>query len=226
MSGALRLAFDTSGPWCAAVVARGGNVLAQAVEEMTRGQAERLMPLVQDLLDRAGCRPGDLAQIGVGIGPGNFTGTRISVAAARGLALGLGIPAVPLSAFELIRESDATEAGLSELVVLPAPRGQAYAQPFCDGRPTGAPELIAPEAPPSHLRPGIRLVTGHAAATIAAAWDIAAREATLEDLPVRMAALLERKVRGGLDTDMRPAPLYVRPADAAPPADPPPVILP
>ena len=52
------------------------------------------MPLLEDVLAEAGIGWRDLAAIGVGTGPGNFTGVRISVAAARGLALGLGIPAI------------------------------------------------------------------------------------------------------------------------------------
>ncbi len=50
------------------------------------------MPLLEEMLAEAGAAWGDLAPIGVGIGPGNFTGIRISVAAARGLALGAGHP--------------------------------------------------------------------------------------------------------------------------------------
>ena len=55
---------------------------------MEKGQAERLMPMLAEMLAEAGVGFGDLARIGVGTGPGNFTGVRISVAAARGLALG------------------------------------------------------------------------------------------------------------------------------------------
>ena len=67
---------------------------------MARGQGERLMGLLQDLLDGASHKWCDLTALGVGIGPGNFTGIRISVAAARGLALSLRIPAIGVSSFE------------------------------------------------------------------------------------------------------------------------------
>lgn len=101
MPDALRvLAFDTSAAHCAAAVVCGDRVLAECAEPMTRGQAERLFPLLEDLLARAGLAWSDLDAIGVGIGPGNFTGIRISVAAARGLALSLGIPAIGVSATE------------------------------------------------------------------------------------------------------------------------------
>lgn len=86
----LILGFDTSAAHCAAVLLRGDMVLAAQHEDMTKGQAERLMPMLEQVLAEAGAGWGDLAALGVGIGPGNFTGVRISVSAARGLALGLG----------------------------------------------------------------------------------------------------------------------------------------
>ena len=82
----LVLGFDTSAAHCAAALLSGGTCLAARHEEMAKGQAERLMPLIAELLEEAGAATGDLAAIGVGIGPGNFTGIRISVSAARGLA--------------------------------------------------------------------------------------------------------------------------------------------
>ena len=96
----LVLAFDTSAAHCAAALLSGDQVLAQRHEPMEKGQAERLMPMLAEMLAEAGVGFGDLARIGVGTGPGNFTGVRISVAAARGLALGLGIPAVGISALQ------------------------------------------------------------------------------------------------------------------------------
>ena len=94
------LGFDTSAAHCAAAVVCGDRVLAERAEPMTKGQAERLFPLLEELLAEAGLAWSDLDAIGVGVGPGNFTGVRISVAAARGLALSLGIPAIGVSATE------------------------------------------------------------------------------------------------------------------------------
>src|SRR6056297_3308692 len=95
------LVFDTSGPHCAAGIGVDGVVLHETTEPMTRGQAERLLPLLEEILVRDGSTWADIAALGVGVGPGNFTGIRIAVAAARGLALGLGIPAIPVTAFDL-----------------------------------------------------------------------------------------------------------------------------
>ena len=87
MSDPLILAFDTSAAHCAAALLSGDRVLARVAEAMPRGQAERLMGLLHEVLSGSGHDWRDLDAIGVGIGPGNFTGIRISVSAARGLAL-------------------------------------------------------------------------------------------------------------------------------------------
>ena len=86
------LGFDTSVAHCAAALISGGQLVEAALEPMESGQSERLMPLLEGVLARAGIGWRDLVAVGVGTGPGNFTGVRISVAAARGLALGLGVP--------------------------------------------------------------------------------------------------------------------------------------
>jgi len=224
----LFLVFDTSAAHCAAAVFEGDAMLAGAVEPMARGQAEALVPLLQRLMGEAGRDLTDLTALGVGVGPGNFTGTRIAVACARGLALALERPAIGLSAFELIRD---VEGGLAphpaEIVSVPAPREQAYVQPFRDDAPCAAPRLIDPADPPDDLRLSApMLVSGHRAAEIAQALGAAHREGRLDDLPRRLGRLTFRKWRDGVIPDARPAPLYVRPPDAAPPADPPPALLP
>ncbi|GAA6159385.1 tRNA (adenosine(37)-N6)-threonylcarbamoyltransferase complex dimerization subunit type 1 TsaB [Ruegeria sp. HU-ET01832] len=120
----LILAFDTSAAHCAAALLRGDQIIAVQVDAMTRGQAEHLMPMLEDLLTHAGYTWKDLSAIGVGIGPGNFTGIRISVSAARGLALGLGVPAVGVSGFEALAQE--TQGALP---AIRAPRDQVYISP-------------------------------------------------------------------------------------------------
>jgi len=87
----LSLGLDTSGPWCGVAVVLGGQSLAAQHAAMQKGQAEHLMPMIGAALAEAHVSLHDLDCIGVGIGPGNFTGVRISVSAARGLALALAI---------------------------------------------------------------------------------------------------------------------------------------
>ncbi|VDC32880.1 tRNA (adenosine(37)-N6)-threonylcarbamoyltransferase complex dimerization subunit type 1 TsaB [Pseudogemmobacter humi] len=215
------LAFDTSAAHCAAALVTDGRTFA-GYEPMQKGQAERLIPLLDAMLAGAGLGWRDLGGLAVGIGPGNFTGVRIAVSAARGLALGLGLPLAGISAFELMRGS---ADGGPQLVSLAAPRDQAYVQSFRGGQPQGRPRLIDPGAPPADLAigPGT-CVIGHRAAQIARPFGAEALEAETDDLPARLAAIAARKFASG-EIGPLPAPLYVRPADAAPPSDPPPVIL-
>ena len=122
----LILAFDTSAAHCAAALLSGDRVLEARAEDMAKGQAERLFPMLEEMLARHGAGWRDLAAIGVGIGPGNFTGVRISVAAARGLALSLGVPALGVSRLEALAH------GLPRPVVAAedARRGEVYCQGF------------------------------------------------------------------------------------------------
>ena len=197
----LILAFDTSAAHCAAALLSGGTVLAQRTEMMSRGQAERLMPLLQDVLADANKNWGDLDAIGVGVGPGNFTGIRIGVSAARGLALGLNIPAVGVTGCEA--RSKASPA--SDLVAISAPRDQLY---LCDS--------TNPKADP-------KLMSLNAAKQTAQATG---RSLNTETTPQQIAtAIAEIAAIRWKTTTTSPAPLYVRPADAAPSRDKPPELI-
>ena len=191
----LVLAFDTSAAHCAAALLSGDRVLAQRHEEMGRGQAERLMPLLEEVLQEGGTTWSGLSAIGVAIGPGNFTGIRISVSAARGLSMGLGIPAVGVSLFETT-----ASLGKSARTAVPAPRDHVY---YWDADTMAAPVLTAlADATP------VSLSTDHA----------------ILDHVICIARIAAVRLASG-ETPPPPAPLYVKPADAAPARDLPPVIL-
>lgn len=197
----LILAFDTSAAHCAAALLSGDAVLAQRTEMMSRGQAERLMPLLQDLLAKANRSWSDLDALGVGVGPGNFTGIRIGVSAARGLALGLSIPAVGVTGCEA--RSLASPA--PDLVAISAPRDQVY---LCN--PTD------PSIDP-------KLMSLDAAQQIAQSLG---RSLNTETAPQQVAiAIAKITVTRWQTTTTSPAPLYVRQADAAPSRDQPPVLI-
>ena len=116
------LAFDTSGPFCAAAILINGEFTACRADEMARGQAEAIMDMIEDVLRTSGVTLQDVKRIGVGTGPGNFTGIRISVSAARGFALSLGIPAIGVNGFEATLFEQSEQA----VACLPAIRGQIY----------------------------------------------------------------------------------------------------
>jgi tRNA threonylcarbamoyl adenosine modification protein YeaZ len=219
------LAFDTSAAHCAAALLSGQAVLAERSEEMGRGQAERLMPLLEDMLAGAGLSWRDLGAVAVGTGPGNFTGIRIAVATARGLAMSLGVPAVGVTGFAALAEGHGTAGPL--LVTLPAPRDQTYAEFWHGGAPDGAPMLIGPAAAPVGLRvPDGLQVLGHRAEEIARTLGGTALPSASGNPARRLGRVAAMRIASGLPSDSLPAPVYVRPADAAPARDAPPVILP
>jgi tRNA threonylcarbamoyladenosine biosynthesis protein TsaB len=220
------LAFDTSGPHLAAALVRDDAPWLTRTVPMEKGQAEALMPFLEALLAEGGLTWANLGALAVGVGPGNFTGVRIAVSAARGLALGLGVPVFGVSSFQMLRDPAAPD--MAEWISLPAPRDQAHVQPFADGQPVGAPRLIDPESPPDDL-PRPTRIRGHRAEVIAAALTLRSvpvhvDPAELSDLPRRLAQVAAGLRAGGLPP-APPAPLYVRPPDAAPPSEAPPVLI-
>lgn len=198
------LGFDSSGPWCSAALLLADRVVLRS-EAMEKGQAEHLIPMLEGLLAEAGIAWADLRVLAVGTGPGNFTGVRIAVAAARGLALGLGIPAVGVTGLE------ASAHGLPRplRVTQDARRGEVYVQDFLADGPSDA--RIVPAGNEDSAFP----VTGSAAGEAGLAPAMPLAEAI-----ARIGAARARAPQP------RPAPFYLRGADAAPPSDPPPVILP
>lgn len=196
----IALGFDTSAAHCAAALLCGDRVLAERREEMSKGQAERLFPMLEQMLAEAGLSWTDLDVIGVGTGPGNFTGIRVSVAAARGLALSLGCPTIGIS----VTEAAACDLPRPCRVVIEGRRDQLIWEDFdaCDDPNRGS---RPQQAVTGQLPPG----PAPAAPAVPLAVGIARLALSRMNLP-----------------QPRPAPIYLRPADAAPSSMPAPVILP
>ncbi|MBW4961256.1 tRNA (adenosine(37)-N6)-threonylcarbamoyltransferase complex dimerization subunit type 1 TsaB [Sulfitobacter sp. CW3] len=213
----LILAFDTSAAHCAAALLSGDHIVASILEPMAKGQGERLLGLCGDVLEQAGVTYQDLTAIGVGIGPGNFTGIRISVSAARGLALGLGIPAIGVSQLEALAH------GTDGVVIasVDARQDKMYVQVTgtLDDHPPSLCSLDDLPTIPSRADP---TCIGFQADMIAALCNGTVRD---PQMPLADAIAHIAASRASRDNP-RPAPLYLRPADAAPARDAPPAILP
>lgn len=131
------LAIDTSGKNCAAALAdKTGHIITSMNEELGRGHAERLMPMLDELMANARIEWTSLSRIAVVRGPGSFTGLRAGLAAAKGFALALGIPCQGVSVFEAMHYAIGGEL----TVCLDAKRGQIWCQNFSASGPIGEPQ--------------------------------------------------------------------------------------
>lgn len=206
----LTLGLDTSGPYVGGTLCRDGIVLDAFYEDMAKGQAEHLMPMAQALLHNQGFSWTDLDRLGVGVGPGNFTGIRISVSAVRGLAMALKVPAIGVT----LHNALAFRIAGRVRTVISARRNYVYIQDFQDGLPLGPTALHALDKLPARATDNI---VGPMAA------DAEQGEFILQAPHAPAAAIA--LVAETSDDLTAPSPLYIRPPDAAPPKEAAPVIL-
>lgn len=189
----LVLAFDTSTEVATSALADGGEILGERTTD-----ARRLLEGVDELLRGAGREPGDLDALVVGVGPGSFTGTRVGLAAARGLALALELPV----------------AGVSTLDALASARADAY--PVLDARRreifVPGPRAIAPDD--LVLEPGT-LCIGNGATRYRPALERMGAAVPPDDDPVHVPhARLHVALARDFVAAEEVAPLYVREPDA------------
>ena len=154
------LALDTAGNSCSAALWRDGNIAAEAYEAMPRGQSERLLPMIQGVLATAALGFEDLDGLAVTVGPGAFTGVRIGLAAARGLALAQGLPLLGVTSFDVVASTVTEEAqsGRRLVVALDAKRADLYVQAYGKGAPPAT--ALLPEALDEFLPVGALLLAG------------------------------------------------------------------
>ncbi|MEQ6202362.1 tRNA (adenosine(37)-N6)-threonylcarbamoyltransferase complex dimerization subunit type 1 TsaB [Sulfitobacter sp. HNIBRBA2951] len=216
--------FDTSGPFVCAGSAFDGYS-GGSVRDMPKGQAENLFPIIEQVLEARNWTLAEIDAVGVATGPGNFTGIRISVSAARGLGLALGVPVFGITQFELAYGQTPVPAGT--LVSVPAPRDLAYIEGFGTNGCAGQPQIIDPAHPPKALQLSFGMsVHGHRAAEIATHSEASAHPSNYTPDPARMADIAVAKYLAATQFPPPPAPNYVKPPDAAPARDMPPLIVP
>jgi tRNA threonylcarbamoyladenosine biosynthesis protein TsaB len=120
------LALDTSTECCSAAVrlATGEVLLRSVITE--RGHAELILPMIDALLAEAGIGLADLDGLAFGRGPGAFTGLRIAAGVAQGLAIGAGLPVIPVSSLAAVAEQVRVAASGQVLVCNDARMGEIY----------------------------------------------------------------------------------------------------
>ena len=210
----MMLAIDTALENCAVGLSGAGETMVR-VRVIGRGHAEILVTEIAALLAEAGVTAAGLERIAVSVGPGSFTGLRVGIAAARGLALVRRIPVVGISTLQAhaAHASAIGSGGRPILALLPARGTEAFGQLFSA---EGAPLEDAVAAPLDHfsaraLTEGLA-VAGAGAAALGDAFtplhvDSAPRIETLLALGARLDPALHP-----------PKPLYVKPPDAVPQA--------
>lgn len=163
------LAFDCSGASCSAAVVIGDAVIASRFVEMARGQAEALVPMIAAVMAEAAIDFAALDAIATTVGPGSFTGLRIGLATARGLALAADRPIIAVTSFEAFQS--ARQPG-PLTVLIDSRRGPLFVQAFdAAGVAEGEPCALEPEAAAGYLAgragdvtgDGVPLLPGHRA---------------------------------------------------------------
>lgn len=160
------LAIETSTESCSVALACNGKLVTRS-EFAPRRHAELLLPMCEAVLAEAGLSRHQLDVIAVGRGPGAFTGVRLAISAAQGMALALDIPVVPVSSLAALA-CDAPPDGNPILAVIDARMGEVYSGTFrrdADGlvEPMGAEHVGSAEL--------LKLPGGHAWHVIGTGWD-------------------------------------------------------
>jgi tRNA threonylcarbamoyladenosine biosynthesis protein TsaB len=204
------LALDTCVDACSVALAQDGRALAAISEPMQRGHQERLAPMVAEAFAAAGLKPDALDRIGVTIGPGSFTGLRVGLAFAKGMALALDRPCVGIGTLEAL----ALSAGPGFVAAcLDARRGRVYLQAFADGRAVMAPDILDIDVAAARIAElwsgGPALVAGSGAPLIAGVLPSARTDTDRAPDPLVIARLAAKR-----DTSVPPRPLYLRAPDA------------
>ena len=220
------LALDTSMGACSAAVLRAdGTARARFQREapMARGHAEALMPMIAEVMAEARLDFAALDLIAATVGPGSFTGVRIAIAAARGLALVIRAKLFGTDSLTVMARSSLAATVMTPgpfAVAVDARRGMLYLGLYDEaGRKREGPLLIAPGDAISLLPSGLHVAAGSGASLLAEAGVRAGRklEAVLPELQPSAAALAEIAFESG-ETIAILRPLYLRPPDARPQA--------
>ncbi|MCK6534716.1 MAG: tRNA (adenosine(37)-N6)-threonylcarbamoyltransferase complex dimerization subunit type 1 TsaB [Polyangiaceae bacterium] len=137
------LCIETSSRRGSVVLAEGTRLVARATHSELNAHAERLRALLDQVLAEAGWSKHQLDRLGVGMGPGSFTGLRVGIAFAQGIALGLDRPWIGAGSLEAMAAACPAEVGWPRVALLDARRDEIFAQAFAGaGRPEGIAEAL------------------------------------------------------------------------------------
>jgi tRNA threonylcarbamoyladenosine biosynthesis protein TsaB len=215
------LAIDCALDACSAAVLDSdpGTILASETRIMTRGHAEAVMPLIARVMDAAEAEFKELDRIAVTVGPGSFTGLRVGIAAARGIALAADKPAIGLTTLAgLAAPLIAADDAIPVVAAIDARHDFVYLQVFGPGGRT----LLAPRL--ARVREAVRAATSGPARIVGSAADLVAQAWPKDEEPPLLIeqrgapdiAWIARLGAAASDREGAPKPLYLRAPDAKP----------
>jgi tRNA threonylcarbamoyl adenosine modification protein YeaZ len=212
------LGIETSSRRGSVALVRDGIVLARSEHDQPNAHAEHLRPLLARTLAAAGLGKSDIERVAVGIGPGSFTGLRVGIAFAQGIALGLGIPCVGVGSLAAMAAGVPREHIGARVTLLDARREEVFVAVYSeDGRELVVPAAISRSGIAEHIAKIAepRFVIGEVGASL----GVEVFRSALTDLPD---AHPVAELGATLDPDeAKPEPEYVRDAGATPQALPP-----
>lgn len=212
------LAIDTAANLCAACVydTSAGRELGRSVRDIGKGHAEVLMDVIDEALGAASLAFADIGGVAVAVGPGSFTGIRVGVSVARGLALALKVPIAGVTTLEALAfEAREKFGGKSVLAVIDGGRDGIYAAMYDDHGKIGYSPAVCALETTVELARKAAVVTGSAARRIVDAAGaenlVIGSEAATADIASYARLAAANGFSGG-----KPRPLYLRAPDARP----------
>ena len=215
------LAIDTALAACSAAVldTEYGGIVAGESLPMTRGHAEALMPLLKRVMDAASLTFSDIDRIAVTVGPGSFTGLRVGIAAARGIALAADKPAVGVSTLSAYAAPHmAADEQFQVVAAIDARHAHVYLQVFSPGgRTLTAPRLAALGEAVQAAAATPSCIVGSAAQAVAAALSRSAAAPIAVDARAAPDIAWVARMGAVVPEDQSPLkPQYLRAPDAQP----------
>ncbi len=196
------LAVDTAMNACGVAVRRADGQLFSKIEPMERGQAERLVPLIQEVVAQAGLTLPQIDAYAIGQGPGTFTGLRVGLATVRALAQVSGKPAIGIGTFDAIEHAIADRP---LCILIETKRSDYYVR--APGMDDGC---LAPDQLAAIIKPEW-ILAGDAVERARTELSLANKSHITPSLPLEsMIALAEKTPQNGL-----PEPVYLRGADVS-----------
>ncbi len=217
------LAVDTALGACSAALLRGNDAPFHRFEVMDRGHAERLAPMVKEVMQEAGLAFGGIDRLAVTTGPGTFTGQRVGLAFMRGLRVALRRPLVGITTLEaMLAQAMAATHTNAAAVLQHAKRNEVYCA-GCIGAKLAIPiSLVGLDELPALLHDAFdrRVVTfaGTAAEDAARAYRAKGGTAQIVEMLAPDAVWVARLAHSAAEPHGPPKPLYLRPPDVRLPA--------